>query len=195
MPYRLRDFQMDANREHRWKAVESLAVLQKLYGAGLLTYPRTDIAHLRDEEAGRVPHILKAIGTSGLVQDFEAFRRVPGVPLISRRVFDSSKVREHHGIIPTDLAPRALDKDADRIAYAMVARRLLMALMPPRRLRAHARSDAVLARLPFAAVGHAHDRPGLARAEAAARPRKSRCRRSRTARTRARSSRFASKRR
>jgi DNA topoisomerase-3 len=152
LPYRLRDFQMDANREQRWTAVKALEVLQKLYGGGLLTYPRTDIGHLRDEDGPRTPMLLKAIETGGLVHDFATFASTPGVPVISKRVFDSSKVKEHHGIITTDLAARQLAADEDRIAYVMVARRFLMSLMPPRVYERTA-VKAVLGGAVFAAVG------------------------------------------
>ena len=91
LPYRLRDFQMDSHRDHGWKATASLQVLQKLYLAGLLTYPRTDIAHLRDEEAARVPQILTAIEGSGLV-NLDPFWRTPGVPVLS-----AARVRQQQG--------------------------------------------------------------------------------------------------
>jgi len=132
LPFRLRDFQMEANREHRWTADKALKVLQKLYSGGLLTYPRTDIGHLREEDGPRIPRLLSAIEASGLVHDFADFTSTPGVPVIGKRVFDNSKVKEHHGIITTDMAPRHLADELDRTAYVMVARRFLMALMPPR---------------------------------------------------------------
>jgi len=136
LPFTLRAFQQEMNKRFKWSAAASLKVLQTTYLAGYTTYPRTDIPNLREEQKGEVPSIVAAIGgwdaTRGASQTFS---QTPGTPVLSSRVFDTAKVKEHHGIIPSKKPFAGLDSDPKgegAKAYEVVARRYLMALMPNR---------------------------------------------------------------
>ena len=136
LPYTLRTFQQEANKRHKWSAADSLKILQATYLAGYTTYPRTDIPNLRDEQKGEVPHILEAISKwEKTASAWKIFSGTDGTPVLSKRVFDTEKVKEHHGIIPSKKAFEGIDDDKKgrgAVAYEMIARRYLMALMPNR---------------------------------------------------------------
>lgn len=136
LPYTLRTFQQDANKRFKWAASKSLKVLQATYLAGYTTYPRTDIPYLRDGQKGEVPGILEAIGKWNRTAPVHTlFSKTEGTPVLSDRLFDTSKVKEHHGIIPSKKPFEGIDKDTKgegAQAYELIALRYLMALMPHR---------------------------------------------------------------
>jgi DNA topoisomerase-3 len=128
----LTSLQRTANRRFGLSAQRTLEVAQALYETHkLLTYPRTDARHLSGDLAGELPRILRGVAQ---IPDYGGFvapllERPPGVG--NRRVFDDSKVQDHHAIIPTGKATRleALDRDERRV-YDLVVRRFLGAFYP-----------------------------------------------------------------
>lgn len=125
-PYSLPELQIAASARWGWSAKKTLDVLQKLYEAGAVTYPRTDAGHLTDDMVDDMPKHLDAL------RKRDEFRDLANLtPIIRKSVFDSKKVEDHHGIIPTDecVDIRRLGSDAE-ILFDIIARRFIAALMP-----------------------------------------------------------------
>ncbi|MEP6861772.1 MAG: DNA topoisomerase [Deltaproteobacteria bacterium] len=122
----LTSLQRTANRRFGFTATRTLELAQALYERHkLLTYPRTDSRYLSNDLAGELPEMFRALGEVADYAPFvEPLRAGPvGRP---RRVFDDSKVHDHHAIIPTGASVRleALDRDERRL-FDLVARRFI----------------------------------------------------------------------
>lgn len=125
-PYSLPNLQIAASARWGWSAKKTLDVLQKLYEAGAVTYPRTDAGHLTDDMVDDMPKHL------GALRKRNEFRDLADIsPVIRKSVFDSKKVEDHHGIIPTDeyIDIQRLGPDAEFL-FDIIARRFIAALMP-----------------------------------------------------------------
>lgn len=129
--HHLTSLQQEANRRFGMTADQTLKAAQALYERHkLLTYPRTDSRHLTTDVAAQLPGVLRALD----VDPYAPFVRPllsAGLPKLSRRYVDDSKVGDHHGLIPTDKPPNlaALGQNERRV-YDLVARRLIAAHMP-----------------------------------------------------------------
>lgn len=124
-PFSLPDLQIATSSKWGWTAANTLVVLQGLYEAGRVTYPRTDSAHLTDDLVNEVPALLRHLAKS------PAYAKVvPKNPVIRKSVFDSSKTTDHHAIIPTgkDGSPSRGNADAEKL-FDLIARRFLASVM------------------------------------------------------------------
>jgi DNA topoisomerase-3 len=118
--------QQEANKLFGYSADQTLNIAQALYEKKLITYPRSDSQHLNDEMAKDVPDILQKLTGYKSVQ-FDISRcNVSGS---NKRVFDSSKLTDHHALIPTGKLPEGLGQDEQNI-YDLVARRFIAAFYP-----------------------------------------------------------------
>src|SRR3546814_15966008 len=117
---------MAASARWGWSAKKTLDVLQKLYEAVAVTYPRTDAGHLTDEMIPDMPKHLDALKKR---DDFRDLANI--TPVIRKSIFDSKKVEAHHGIIPTDecVDIRRMGSEAENM-FDMIARRFISAFMP-----------------------------------------------------------------
>jgi DNA topoisomerase-3 len=126
----LTSLQRTANRRFGLSASRTLELAQALYETHkLLTYPRTDSRHLTGDLHAELPRIFRGVAQ---VEEYAGFIRplLDSPPGRSKRVFDDSKVQDHHAIIPTGKAPRGgLDRDEQRI-FDLVVRRFLGAFYP-----------------------------------------------------------------
>ncbi|QAY80208.1 DNA topoisomerase [Sphingosinicella sp. BN140058] len=126
-PYSLPDLQIAASARWGWSPKQTLDVLQSLYEKGAVTYPRTDAGHLNNEMEVDMPHHLAAL------RQRPQFRQLADInpPVIRKSVFDSSKVEDHHGIIPTNecIDIQGLGPDAEKL-FDIIARRFIACLMP-----------------------------------------------------------------
>ena len=140
--------QVECNRKFGYGADLTLEIVQQLYEAKYTTYPRVDTTFLPDDMYGKSKGILN--GLSGLYGDIltplrgEKLRK-------SKKVFDSSKVTDHHAIIPTGVPPRALT-DVQRRVYDLIARRFIAVFYPDCRF-ATTTVDGEAADVPFRATG------------------------------------------
>lgn len=121
--YDLATLQRDANRLLGYTAQQTLDYLQSLYEKKLCTYPRTDARYLTDEMERLVPELVSvSAGIYGA--------KAPET-LLTKQVCDSSKVTDHHAIVPTISAGKA-DLEAlptgERELLRLVARQLLCAV-------------------------------------------------------------------
>ena len=95
--YDLTSLQRDANRTLGFTAQQTLDYTQSLYEKKLVTYPRTDSRYLTDDMREMLPALIASVADkSGFRGD--VLRTDPARP---ESVFDSSKVTDHHAIIPT----------------------------------------------------------------------------------------------
>ena len=125
-PFSLPELQMAASRKWGWGAKRTLDEVQKLYEAGLVTYPRTDTGCLTSDLKKDMPKHLAALRRH---PDFKGLADLK--PEYRSSVFNDKKVEDHHGIIPTDQAcdPSRL-APASRNLFDLIARRFLASLMP-----------------------------------------------------------------
>lgn len=133
--YDLTSLQVDLNRKYGFSAEMSLNLIQGLYEKKLTTYPRVDTQYLSDDIYPKCPGIL-----NGVSQYMEAGRK-PYLGIIktlagfsktlpkSKRVFDTSKVTDHHAIIPTGQVPNGLT-DVEKKVYDLIARRFIAVFYP-----------------------------------------------------------------
>ena len=125
--YDLTALQVDCNRKYGFSAEMTLKNIQSLYEKKLTTYPRVDTKFLTDDIYNKCPDILlKLIGIS------DAARGLAGKELPkSKRVFDDSKVTDHHAIIPTgETANLSSINEYERKVYDLVLRRFCAVFYP-----------------------------------------------------------------
>ena len=121
----LTSLQVECNKKYAFTADDTLKLIQSLYEKKVTTYPRVDTTFLSDDIYPKVPNTL-----NGLVDYSELVAPLKGIKLPkSKRVFDNSKVTDHHAIIPTGVPARNLS-DNERKVYDLVARRFIAAFYP-----------------------------------------------------------------
>lgn len=133
--YDLTSLQVDLNRKYGFSSQLSLNLIQGLYEKKLTTYPRVDTQYLSDDIYPKCPGILNGVsqymvaGTKpylAIIQNLAAMgKKLPK----SKRVFDTSKVTDHHAIIPTGVVPSGLT-DMEQKVYDLIARRFVAAFYP-----------------------------------------------------------------
>lgn len=123
--YDLTTLQVDCNNKFGMSAEMTLNTIQSLYEKKLTTYPRVDTQFLSDDIYPKCPQTLAGLrGYEALTQPLS------GRPLLkSKKVFDSSKVTDHHAIIPTGVPAMNLT-DMERHVYDLVARRFISVFYP-----------------------------------------------------------------
>ncbi len=131
--YDLTSLQVDCNRKFGYSAETTLNLIQSLYEQKLTTYPRVDTTFLSDDVYASCPNIMNGLfqtRVAGQAPYAELVRPLGGKPLPkSKKVFDSSKVTDHHAIIPTGVPPQNLP-DMQRKVYDLVARRFIAVFYP-----------------------------------------------------------------
>jgi len=131
--YDLTSLQVDCNRKYGFSAEMTLNLIQSLYEKKLTTYPRVDTQYLSDDIYPKCPSTMNGlyqVRFGGITPYADLIRPIGGKPLKkSKRVFDTSKVTDHHAIIPTGIIPQTLS-DAERYVYDLVARRFIAVFLP-----------------------------------------------------------------
>lgn len=122
----LTSLQVECNKKWGWTADETLRHIQSLYEKKVTTYPRVDTTYLTDDIYTNVPGILRAMTPyAPLTAQLLDGRRLPK----SKKVFDNSKVTDHHAIIPTGESPAVLAGD-ERKLYHLIALRFISVFYP-----------------------------------------------------------------
>lgn len=121
----LTSLQVECNKKWGWTADETLKLIQSLYEKKVTTYPRVDTTYLSDDIYPKIPGILRNMTpyanlTAGLLAT-----KLPK----SKKVFDNSKVTDHHAIIPTGQSPAMLIGN-ERQLYHLIALRFIAAFYP-----------------------------------------------------------------
>lgn len=127
-PQRLFDLtslQVECNRKFGYSADMTLQLIQSLYEKKIATYPRVDTTFLSDDIYPKCPKILDGL------KDYAIFTApLAGKTLIkSKKVFDNSKVTDHHAIIPTGVQPRELT-NMEKSVFDLIARRFIAVFYP-----------------------------------------------------------------
>lgn len=124
--YDLTSLQVDCNKKFGFSADITLNVVQSLYEKHVTTYPRVDTTYLSDDIYAKCPNILGGISSlyASLMEPLRgaALRK-------NKKVFDSTKVTDHHAIIPTGVMPRGLT-DAESKVFDLVVRRFISVFYP-----------------------------------------------------------------
>lgn len=127
-PLRLFDLtslQVECNKRWGWSAEDTLRLIQSLYEKKVTTYPRVDTTYLSDDLYPKIPDILKQLTPyDNLTSSLLATKLYK-----SKKVFDNSKVTDHHAIIPTGHSPSSLVGD-ERKLFHLIALRFIAAFYP-----------------------------------------------------------------
>ena len=131
--YDLTSLQVDCNRKYGYSAEMTLNLIQSLYEKKYTTYPRVDTQYLSDDIYPKCPQTLNGLYQTkfaGVAPYAELIKPIGGKALKkSKRVFDTSKVTDHHAIIPTGVVPQNLN-DAEQKVFDLVARRFIAVFLP-----------------------------------------------------------------
>ena len=121
----LTSLQVECNRKFSYSADMTLQLIQSLYEKKVATYPRVDTTFLSDDIYPKCPKILE-----GLKNYTQFTASLAGKPLVkSKKVFDNSKVTDHHAIIPTGVQPQGLS-DMEARVFDLIARRFIAVFYP-----------------------------------------------------------------
>lgn len=133
--YDLTSLQVDCNKKFSYSADMTLKLIQSLYEKKYTTYPRVDTQFLTDDIYPKVPQILNGVSQTKiasqqkylpLIQQLAASgKKLPK----SKKVFDNSKVTDHHAIIPTGVPPTGLT-DMEANVYDLIATRFISVFYP-----------------------------------------------------------------
>ena len=131
--YDLTSLQVDCNRKYAFSAEMTLNLIQSLYEKKYTTYPRVDTQYLSDDIYPKCPQTLNGLYQTkfgGVAPYADLIKPIGGKALKkSKRVFDTSKVTDHHAIIPTGVIPQNLS-DAEQKVFDLVARRFIGVFLP-----------------------------------------------------------------
>ena len=131
--YDLTSLQVDCNRKFAYSAEMTLNLIQSHYEKKYTTYPRVDTQYLSDDIYPKCPQTLNGLYQTkfgGIAPYTDFIKPIGGKALKkSKRVFDTSKVTDHHAIIPTGVIPQNLS-DAERNVFDLVARRFIAVFLP-----------------------------------------------------------------
>ncbi|MDD4759656.1 MAG: DNA topoisomerase 3 [Bacteroidaceae bacterium] len=121
----LTSLQVECNKKFAFSADLTLSLIQSLYEKKVTTYPRVDTTYLSDDIYPKCGKIL-----NGLKLYESLLLPLRGRKLLkSKKVFDTSKVTDHHAIIPTGMNPKGLT-DAEMKVFDLVARRFIAVFYP-----------------------------------------------------------------
>ena len=133
--YDLTSLQVDCNKKFSYSADMTLKLIQSLYEKKFTTYPRVDTQFLTDDIYPKCPQILNGVSQAKIssqqkylpfVQQLAATgKKLPK----SKKVFDNSKVTDHHAIIPTGVPPSGLT-DMEANVYDLIAKRFICIFYP-----------------------------------------------------------------
>ena len=114
--YSLSKLQNALGKKYKMSMAQSLEIVQKLYEAGYLTYPRTNSEYLATAEKGKIKKVLEGCSKLGYPVEFKD----------KKTIFDDSKIESHSAITPTYKIP---DKnhlsEAEMQVYSTVFRRFI----------------------------------------------------------------------
>ncbi|MDE6249393.1 MAG: DNA topoisomerase 3 [Paramuribaculum sp.] len=121
----LTSLQVETNKRWGWTADTTLALIQTLYEKKVTTYPRVDTTYLSEDIYPKIPDILRRMTPYAPQTAPVLSGKIPK----SKKVFDNSKVTDHHAIIPTGQAPNLLQGDEKKL-YHLIAMRFIAAFYP-----------------------------------------------------------------
>ena len=117
--------QVECNKKFGFSADETLKLIQSLYEKKITTYPRVDTTFLSDDIYPKIPATLQGLKDYAELTAPLLAAKIPK----SKKVFDNTKVTDHHAIIPTGVHPNNLNID-ERKVFDLIARRFIAAFYP-----------------------------------------------------------------
>ncbi len=123
--YDLTSLQVECNKKYNMSADQTLQTIQSLYEKKYTTYPRVDTTYLSDDIYPKCPSILAKLTNYAEYTAPLAGKKLPK----SKKVFDNSKVTDHHAIIPTGVVPTGLSF-AEQQVYDEVCRHFIAVFYP-----------------------------------------------------------------
>ena len=133
--YDLTSLQVDCNKKFAYSADITLKLIQSLYEKKFTTYPRVDTQYLTDDIYPKVPQILNGVSQAKIMSQQKYLPPVQQLAASgkklpkSKKVFDNSKVTDHHAIIPTGVPPTGLT-DMEANVYDLIAKRFISVFYP-----------------------------------------------------------------
>lgn len=121
----LTSLQVECNKKFAWTADQTLRLIQSLYEKKLTTYPRVDTTYLSDDIHPKIAPTLRRMTPYAPVTEPILAKPIPK----SKKIFDNSKVTDHHAIIPTGQSPVGLQGDEKKL-YHLIAMRFIAAFYP-----------------------------------------------------------------
>lgn len=129
----LTSLQVECNKKFSYSAETTLNLIQSLYEKKYTTYPRVDTQFLSDDIYPKCPNILNGLfktSFGGVKVYAQLVSAIGGKPLKkTKKVFDTSKVTDHHAIIPTGVPPMGLS-DMERNVFNLIALRFIAVFYP-----------------------------------------------------------------
>ena len=122
--YDLTTLQKEANTKHGFTAEQTLDLVQKLYEAKLVTYPRTSSRYIPEDVFAEVPLLFDRLSSHSSFAD-----KIENMGELNRRSVDASKVTDHHALLVTPNRPLALYKN-EQLIYDMIVGRMIEAFSP-----------------------------------------------------------------
>ena len=122
--YDLTTLQKEANTKHGFTAEQTLDLVQKLYEAKLVTYPRTSSRYIPEDVFAEVPLLFERLSAHSLFAD-----KIKSMDGLNRRSVDASKVTDHYALLVTPNRPLALYKN-EQLIYDMIVGRMIEAFSP-----------------------------------------------------------------
>ncbi|MBQ8957433.1 MAG: DNA topoisomerase 3 [Bacteroidales bacterium] len=123
--YDLTSLQVECNKKYGFSADQTLQTIQSLYEKKYTTYPRVDTTYLSDDIYPKCPDILHRLTNYAELTSPLAGKKLPK----SKKVFDNSKVTDHHAIIPTGVVPQGLSFAEEKV-YDEVCRHFIAVFYP-----------------------------------------------------------------
>ena len=123
--YDLTSLQVECNKKYNMSAEQTLQTIQSLYEKKYTTYPRVDTTYLSDDIYPKCPGILAKLTNYADLTAPLAGKKLPK----SKKVFDNSKVTDHHAIIPTGVVPQGLSFAEEKV-YDEVCRHFIAVFYP-----------------------------------------------------------------
>lgn len=126
LPYSMDKLQVDANKKYHLSPKKVLDIVESLYLAKLVSYPRSDCNYIPKAQLEDAPRIMDALKSYGIILVDKADLNFIG------KAWNDSKITAHHAIIPTGVLPESgkLDCDQDKV-YKMIAQRYIMQFLHP----------------------------------------------------------------
>lgn len=121
----LTSLQVEANKKYGYSAEETLNGIQNLYEGKAVTYPRVDTTYLSEDIHPKIPNILQGLNYYKKLTTSLLGTEIP----MSKKVFDNSKVTDHHAIIPTGVNP-SFHSPKEQHIYDLIVRRFIAAFYP-----------------------------------------------------------------
>lgn len=121
----LTSLQVEGNKRFNLTAEETLKTVQQLYEKKLVSYPRVDTTYLPDDQYPKIAGILKGLNDYSSLTQSVLEKKIPK----TKRVFDNSKVTDHHAIIPTGVRANNMT-GVERDIYDAITRRFIANFYP-----------------------------------------------------------------